>query len=73
MTVTWEGVGVRPVGTMTCDYCGATFHDGKAETETSAEEGGIWRRAAAAGWRMHRPNAYRQTDVCPDCPNSVLD
>ena len=66
MTVTYTGLGVRPIGTMTCDQdeCTAVFHDGQAETEAP----GIHIRAREAGWQFCRPTPYHQTDVCPDCP-----
>lgn len=64
MAVTYEGLGVRPVGTMTCDRgCGAVFHDGQAETEGPL----IHVRAHKAGWGSERPSAYQQWDVCPAC------
>ncbi|MFE3560610.1 hypothetical protein ACFXKW_38045 [Streptomyces sp. NPDC059193] len=66
MTVTYTGLGTRPIGTMTCDQddCDAVFHDGQAETEAPK----IHIRAAEAGWQFCRPTPYHQTDVCPGCP-----
>ena len=64
MTVTFTDAGV---GTMACDRCPATWTDGIAEHEHNGQ-GLIHRRAhETAGWKSHRPNEYRQEDLCPDC------
>jgi len=56
----------RPVGTITCDECGATWSDGVAETDG---QGLIHRRAhEKAGWRIYRASLGRADDLCPDCP-----
>ncbi len=70
MTVTWTGLGERPIGTIKCDRCGTTWSDGKAETDG---EGLIHRRAhEKAGWKSYRPNEYRQEDRCPDCKVATI-
>nr|ABD48739.1 pSQ10.16c [Nocardiopsis sp. 90127] len=72
MAVEYTGMGVRPVGTLTCERCGAKYHDGIAETEAGAA-GLIHRRAhERAGWRLYRPvaNPDRADELCPDCPST---
>lgn len=68
MATDYTGLGVRPIGTLTCDRCGTTWSDGVAETDG---QGLIHRRAhEKAGWRLYRPNEYRADDLCPDCPGN---
>jgi hypothetical protein len=65
MTVTYTGLGKRPIGTIKCDQCGTTWSDGIAETDW---EGQIRVRAyQKAGWDSYQPNGYQQEDRCPDC------
>ncbi|GAA4209116.1 hypothetical protein GCM10022252_75150 [Streptosporangium oxazolinicum] len=71
MATSFVGLGERPIGTITCDGCGATWSDGVAETDG---EGLIHRRAyEKAGWRLRRPNAYQAVEVCPGCARSNVD
>lgn len=66
MAVSYQEVGGgQHIGTMTCDQeCGRTFRDGQVDEHAHTFRA----RAAEAGWRSERPNAYRQVDICPECP-----
>ena len=73
MGVTYTGIGADPVGTITCDRCGATWHDGIAETKAGSA-GLILRRAHERdGWKLYRPNEHRADTLCPDCPGNYCD
>lgn len=65
MGTSYTGIGSAPVGTLTCDGCGATWTDGVAET---AGQGGLLQRAyEKARWELHRPNPHQGDTLCPAC------
>lgn len=70
MATSYTGMGVRPVGTVICDRCGATWSDGLAETETWGQGNLLVRAREKAGWKMYRPNEHRADNLCPNCPGN---